>query len=259
MPVPINRTDWRLDRLIGFGRRDSVLDPLWSPLSLISYASSNRIVSPNKLTGPFIFQPHAQGHVLIADAPQVGTQAVRQAGIAGTLRLGVQMVVDGRLVEISGFFDPGEFPVYRDYRRQVATVAEDGQSATFFFVPQEDAGFPYWCGVGVTLSPALSSASAGLLLVNNDGYQSVVYRQQGKMWAQVQEAISTVESESGAVFAVASVVEDDLTIITRRPVRRADSFLLVDGFLCDVVSVEQLVRGRYWQVLARTRSVRITS
>ena len=272
MPVPITRTDWRLDRVVEYGDRRDFAGS--GPGSSWRYYTRNRLDFDLIEAGPAIVEwnlfPQAGDgtrfilHVtwggsedpLPADPRSIGI--IRLATVYGFLNLGTGVRIGAQDLEIVGFFDfTGDDPVLptrRGTNSKWARLTDDGSSAGLTEGQSSDTtGFGVRWQLGIVVNaPVPNPPATATLLIDPAGSPDIVIDVLGKVWVQVLSADSAVTGEDfsfvGSNIPVQTVIET-VELIARRTFRAGVS-LLLDGATYQVTGTTELARGRFWQVSA---------
>ena len=276
MPVPIHRTDWRLDRVVDFGVYRPV-DPntdvtggstmqayeldiqgSFGGYTSLGYVLEWRFRRSLRMTG-------ATEIILYTTANAIGTDwPDANGGVRGEVRKGTQLDIAGETYVIESFWQTERADWLNSRGNPVSPPnwgvwggepAEDGSRTEFTQPGRAVQG--YWSGFGLrTDRPVTGFPSVATFLLDQGGMPSFIADITGRMFVQRESASSAVtneETDDGG-----QEITEAAEYIARRPLSVANGIIVDGGVLYRVESVEPLGRTGYWNIGVR-RTFRVAA
>ena len=264
MPVPVTRTDWRLDRVVQFGRLVPAIFGGGGGSSIQAYQLAGEGTFRQASALEYVLdwavfavvRPGLPGRTfaLVASAGIPGTDFPdADLGLQGQILAGTTVQFGGSRTVIESFItlqEPELPPIPDGGLYALATVPVDDPKASsatldFPFATVKIRGA--WAFVGIVTAEAFDPSPASAVLdLGADGRPTFSQRILGKLFVQREQSASF--AATGAVADNLIEVTETAEYVSRQPVP-ADGGLIIDGgTVYEVQGVERLGRTGYWRI-----------
>ena len=259
MPVPITRTDWRLDRLVTVGGVEAPPpneDPVFEVKAPVVFGSVAEPILVDWKARPTDVDTE---WVLVYDMPILAVSRRDQTpgylSVFGSAYANAPVLIGGTYATIQSFPDPaGRTDVFAGDLQ--AKRARNGMSASFpnesdvVRVPDRKIGDFAQATILVRLNlrPELGNREGlATILVDDKGRRTFILTPGKKFWAQRVEEQADQELAPGGQVVDLVAVHDRVEYIMRQP--PAPNTYIIDGSAIYLItSAAELDRGRFWSV-----------
>ena len=250
MPVPIDRTDYRLDRIVQLGRVQAAVQGEGGSMSFDLYRDGGAQQGVRELLKVWTVTDGGDG--VFVFSTQITTTSPFRFYFRGGMTAGLQMLLGNAIAVISEFVAvPDGVPDVDGYltQRGVPGDADAGGAFRSVAFPGPTASSLRNAAIfACKLTPEdVRLASVARLLVDNAGRATVTYKRTGQAWAQRLDGQTVVSQRDAGVLGSRQLTET-ADYVMRKAQSAEHGFIIDGGAALDVVGSEPVARGAFYRV-----------